>query len=245
MLAAFAQVGAFDFRVMRQVGGGAFQGDFACLHDIGAVGDLESGDGVLFHQQHGEAQVLHFQDFGKDFLDQQRRQAHGRLVQQQQTGAAHQGAGEGQHLLLAAGERAAQLLQALAQAREAAQHDIHLQDAVWVVVAADEQVLAHGHVGEDHFALGHKHGRVADAPPGGLASREPATDEHRARPRLQQPDNGFEQGGLARAVRAEQADDLPGADVQARAVDDLKAAVAAPKILYLKKHLETLRLNTR
>ena len=135
--------------------------------------------------------------------------------------------------------------QALAQAREAVQHDLHLQGAVGVVVAADEQVLAHGHVGEDHLALGHQHGRVADAAPGGLAGRGATVDEHLARPGRQQADDGFEQGGLARAVGPEQADDLPGADVQARAVDDFEAAVAAAKISDLEQHLETLRLGTR
>ena len=125
-------------------------------------------------------------------------------------------------------------LDPLAQPRETVEHDVELQGAVGVVVAADEQVFAHGHVGKNHFAFRHEHGGVADAAPGGLAVRGPAINEDVALPRRQQADDGLEQGGFARAVRAEQADDLAGAHVQTDAVDNLKAAVAASQIFDLQ-----------
>ena len=40
-------------------------------------------------------------------LDHERREAFGGLVEQQQFGIAHQGAADGEHLLLAAGEESA------------------------------------------------------------------------------------------------------------------------------------------
>ena len=53
-------------------------------------------------------------DLGPD----QRRQALGRLVEDQEPGVGHQGTADRQHLLLAARELAAHVALALAQARE-------------------------------------------------------------------------------------------------------------------------------
>ena len=78
--------------------------DLAGLQHVGTVGDLQGHFGVLLHQQHGHAVAVDLADDLEDLLDQQRRQAHGRLVQQQHLGLAHQGTAHGQHLLLAAGQ---------------------------------------------------------------------------------------------------------------------------------------------
>ena len=48
----------------------------------------------------------------------ERREAERRLVEEEQARPAHQRAGDGEHLLLAARQRAAALVQALLQARE-------------------------------------------------------------------------------------------------------------------------------
>ena len=53
-------------------------------------------------------------------------QAHRRLVEQQQARPRHQRAADGQHLLLAAGQRAALLRDALAQAREEREHALEV-----------------------------------------------------------------------------------------------------------------------
>ena len=57
----------------------------------------------------------------ENLLHHQRRQAEGRLVQQQQLRPQHQRARDREHLLLAAGQRARLLAQALLQAREIAE----------------------------------------------------------------------------------------------------------------------------
>ncbi len=54
----------------------------------------------------------------KDLLDQNGRKTHGRLVEHKELGVAHEGATHGEHLLLAAGKGAGDLLAALLQARE-------------------------------------------------------------------------------------------------------------------------------
>ena len=106
--------------VVLELGRGAGELDAADLEQIGAVDDLEHLLHVLLDDQHG-------QPFGADaphqlehLLHDQRRQAGGRLVHQQQLRLRHQRAADGAHLLLAAGERAGQLLAAVLQAREKA-----------------------------------------------------------------------------------------------------------------------------
>ena len=70
----------------------------------------------------------------EDLLDQDRRQAHRRLVQQQHARLGHQRAADGEHLLLAAGERAGHLARALLEPRE--QVEDALEVAAMPLVAA-------------------------------------------------------------------------------------------------------------
>ena len=61
---------------------------------------------------------LSVRDGRHDPLHHERRQAHRGLVEHEQLGPAHHGAAHGEHLLLAAGERAGRLLAALPEDRE-------------------------------------------------------------------------------------------------------------------------------
>ena len=61
---------------------------------------------VLLDQQDRQALALEALDHPADLADEQRRQTLRRLVHQEQVGVGHQRAGDGQHLLLAAGELA-------------------------------------------------------------------------------------------------------------------------------------------
>ena len=61
-------------------------------------------------------------NFAADLRDQPRHDAFGRLVQNDQLRPHHQAAGDREHLLLAAGQCAARLLQALLETGKAGQH---------------------------------------------------------------------------------------------------------------------------
>ena len=96
-------------------------------HDIAAMGEPERVIGVLLDQEDGELVALvERADGGEDLLHHQRRQPERRLVEQQQPRPAHQRAADRQHLLLAARERAAALLPALAQARKQREHPLEI-----------------------------------------------------------------------------------------------------------------------
>src|SRR5207244_4243254 len=81
---------------------------------------------VLLDKQHGRsAAPLDRDERLGDFPPHERRQAQGRLVQQQNARRRNQCATDGQHLLLPAAEKAGILIEPLAQDREFLQHRLH------------------------------------------------------------------------------------------------------------------------
>src|SRR5206468_2995998 len=127
---------------------------------------------------------LEARDLLVEVVDDQRRQALRRLVEQQQLGIAHQRARDRQHLLLAAREIAAVTAGQLAQRGE------QIEDALGRPAAA---------------ALGH----VEVLPAGDVD----ALEGHAPRLGRGEPHDRAHGSGLADAVAAEEADALAGADL--------------------------------
>jgi hypothetical protein len=57
---------------------------------------------ILLHKEHGDTLAIDLDNGVEDRFDQYRREAHARLIQEQDLGFAHQRPAHGQHLLLAA-----------------------------------------------------------------------------------------------------------------------------------------------
>ena len=81
------------------------QHDFTALEDVATVRYLQSHTGVLFHQQDRRPLSVYGTNDTEDGLNQERRQSHGGLIQQQHFGVRHQGPAHSQHLLLPTGQR--------------------------------------------------------------------------------------------------------------------------------------------
>ena len=163
--------------------------------------------------------------------DHHRGQAQRQLVDQHVARIGDQGLGQHDHLLLAAGQGAGQRGQPLAELRE------QLQDLLPAGlgllagqgVAGHAQVVLDGQVGQQAAALGDDR----DAGPAD-PFRTPAgevcgclawsVEEDRAGRGLQDAADGQDQGGLARAVRAEEGGDLAGRDLDRDLPDDGAAA---------------------
>src|SRR5438067_11460881 len=93
----------------------AGQGHLSGLDDVGAVSYVEGVMDVLLDQEHRGAFALKLGDDLEDALHQQGGEAKRWLVQQEEFRPAHQRPTDGQHLLLAARQRAAVLRQPLLQ----------------------------------------------------------------------------------------------------------------------------------
>ena len=88
------------------------------LQHVGAVGDRQRHVGVLLDHEDRRALAVDLLDDVEHLLDIERRQAHRRLVHADQPRPGHQRAADRHHLLLAAGQRAGDLVAALLHARE-------------------------------------------------------------------------------------------------------------------------------
>ena len=197
-----------DRLALGQLVGGALERDLADLQHDGALGDGERHRRVLLDQHDRDALAVDLADHLGELLDDPRRQAERRLVEQQHARRGHQRAADREHLLLAAGQQRGALGPALAQDRE------QLVDARprSVLVARREsaraQVLLDREGPEHAPALGNLHeprardvGRAAadEVAPGELD--RPARD--RAALGAQRPGQRAQQRRLAGAVAAQ------------------------------------------
>lgn len=83
-------------------------------------------------------------------------EAEGGFVEDEQAGFGHQAAADGEHLLFAAAHGAGELGEAFGESREGCEDAIEVAGAVGPRAAegAEEEVVAHGEVGEDFAAFG-------------------------------------------------------------------------------------------
>ena len=156
-----------------------------------------------------------------------------RLAQQKQARFGHQGPADGQHLLLAAGKRARQLLLALQQAREKIKNPFQGAFAAGLVPDAEcaqAQILQHAHGPEDPAALRGLGYAQAYHLMTGQAQQGLAFKENLAFTGTHQTADGQQGGAFARAVGPEDGDDLALLHAQIDAVQHFHAAVAHPDV---------------
>ena len=164
-------------------------------------------------------------DGAADVADDRGLDALGRFVEHQQFRPRHQGAADGQLLLLAAGKIAAAPAHHFGEHREQAENLVvdHPLVARQRGIAG-HQVLAHGQQREDFAPLRH----VANAAARAHVGRQPADllvhPGDRARCDRLLADDGAQQRRLADAVAAEHAGDAADRGLQR----DVRSACAAP-----------------
>ncbi len=227
--AAF-QIGGADFRALQQFAAGPRQRDQAVDHDIAAMGEFQRVVGVLLDDQHGQA-VLPVQ--GPDRVENLPRDQGGEaergFVQHQQARAAHQGAADRQHLLLAAGQRAAALGHALLEPRKQREDALQPAGAIGLAavggVGAHLQVFRNAHARENPAAFR----RLGDAQPGDFVRRHVGdvlpVEFDLAGAGAGLAEDRHHQRRLAGAVGADQGDDLARLDLEVDALQRLDLAV--------------------
>src|SRR5918997_7153347 len=121
-----AQVGFADRRVLAQLLGGGRDDDLPRLEDVAAGGDLEGDIGVLLDEEDRGALRVYLPNGLEDPLDEHGREAHRGLVEEKELGTAHEGAPDGEHLLLAAAHGARLLAGTLLEAGEEVEDAVHV-----------------------------------------------------------------------------------------------------------------------
>ena len=155
-------------------------------------------------------------------------------------GRHHQGHGQGQHLLLAAGEVAGLLVGPVIEDREELDHPLlGLVDGPVVLAdhpGAEPQVLVDGQGREDAPATGHQGQAHLGDGLGRFARDGPAAELDRAAADPDQARGPLEQGRLAGPVGAEQGHDLALVHVEVDAEEDLHRAVGDLDLLAGQDH---------
>ena len=200
----------------------------SALDDVVAVGDAgEVGDVLVDHQHRLPAALQHRQAV-PDFLADQRREAFGGFVEDQQFRIGHQRAADRQHLLLAAGQRHAHVAAALGEPRK---QRVDFLDGPGIGIAetvagGGDEIFVHRQVRKDLAAFRHQ----ADAEFCDLIRRQAAHflagEADRACAGRRHAHDGADGRGLAHAVAAHQGDHLARLDLQRQAEQHLAEAVA-------------------
>ncbi len=151
-------------------------------------------------------------------------------------GPGHERHGAIEQLLLAVGEAAGLLVGEVAEAEEVdhalgrgrqariAAAEQAAEHVPFVLLAGEDQVFAHGQFGEHLQQLEGAADAEAIELRGAQARDRAAIDGDGALGRVELAEDAVEQRRLARAVRADQAEDLAAADVEGDAVDGFDAA---------------------
>ena len=204
-------------RVREQLSPGAVHADAASLHNVPAIGKLQRKIRVLLYKKHCHAGVAKGAHRAHHFGHHQRREAERGLVEQEQLRPGHQGAAEGEHLLLPARKRAGRLAAALPQDRKARHR---LAEAALDFpppgqqIRGRPQVFLDGQLGEHAASFGHMHESERDDAIGRQAGNRAAIEPDAAFSRPQQPTDRAQRCALSRAVGADHGDDLAALDFE-------------------------------
>src|SRR5215467_2350501 len=111
-----AEVEFLDVVLFEQARARVLHHDAPHLQHVAVVREVESHVGVLLHEEDGHALLaVDAADDVEDVLDELGGEAQRRLVEEHHGGPGHEGTADGEHLLLAAGERARALLGATSE----------------------------------------------------------------------------------------------------------------------------------
>jgi len=212
-----AEVELLDVLVRREALRVAVHHDAPALEDVAVVRVAQRDGRVLLGQEEAHAllgvEVAHDLE---DLLDDLRREAHRRLVEQDRVGTRHQRAADRGHLLLAAGRVAGLARPPLPEPREVVVDALERRRELAARHAAREragqQVLLDRQVLEamapfHHLADAHAHELVGREPVDAMAAEVDRALRHLAALGLEQVRDRLERRALAGAVGAEQRDD--------------------------------------
>src|SRR5579884_2734345 len=215
------EIELLDVLMIPKTGPIACKHDTAVLHHVSIVGDFKGDGGALLDEQNRDTEfIAESKQALRQLLRHARSKPERELVDQQEARSAHQCARNRQHLAFAAGQKAATSCAQLRQAREEMKSLFLKPSALGDTDGTRHgrsKVLCHRQIRKNLLAFGNKHDTSArvlkrrcildastvksDRPLGNLG----VVDAKKSR-------NGAQRGGLSRAVRAEQRDNLPWLD---------------------------------
>src|SRR5690349_18234831 len=208
-----------------------------------AVGDAAQRFYVLVDDEDRQAGRLQFPDRAVDLVSDERREALGRLVEDQQPRIGQERPADGEHLLLAARELVAVVRLPLAQLREKREHALERPGAA--TLGSRDEVLPHAEVREHLAPLRYQPKACLRDAIRGHAMQRFAREYDRAGLRHADAHDRLHRRGLAHAVAAKQAHDLRGLHLQVDAEEHLAAPISGLDVAQLEHHASSPRYAAR
>src|SRR5712692_9177203 len=216
----------------------AFHDDAAGFEHVGAMADPQRLHHVLLHEQDAHPALVEGPEDAEQLLDHDRRQPQRRLVQDQQLRARHHGSPDRHHLLFPAAEGPRGLT---APGRQPREDFVHPRLGLVHTAAGagrrspEIEVLVHRHERKEQPALGGQAQPEAHGAVGGEAGDLGLVEPDASGAGLEQSDDALHGGGLAGAVRAEQADRLAGPHAEPHPVERGRRTVRDLDVLDAKQ----------
>ena len=204
--------------------------DAAALDDHQAVARIKDEAQDLLGDDDGElAQLADLAEHLGDVLDDGRLDAFGRLIEDENLRLRQQSAGDGELLLLAAGEVAAL---AMAHVEQDGKERVDFVPVGFLQLAfhGGKHVLHDGEVREDHPALRHEGESTGDALMGFELRDVLAADVDGSALERKNSHERLEQRGLAHAVASDDGEDFLRRSLESHVVDDLALIVTGGEI---------------
>src|SRR5499427_4759532 len=234
-----AEVELLDVVLLEQARACVLHHDAPHLQHVAVVSEVEGHVSVLLHEEDGHALLaVDAADDVEDVLDELRGEPQRRLVEEHHGGPGHEGTADGEHLLLAAGERARALLGAASEHGEVVVHHLEVAGDAFPVlprVRAHLEVLAHGEEGKDLAPLRHVAEPQAHDAVGIHAAEEAAVERNCALLSVHYARHRLEDGGLARPVGAEDGHDSAARHREAHPADGHDGAVVRLDVVDLEE----------
>src|SRR6266853_345022 len=211
------------------------------------IGDLDQAFHVLVDHQDRLAGRLERGETPPDLLAHQRREPLGRLVEDEQVRIGHERPADGEHLLLAARELAAEVVHALGEAGEECQH---LGERPWVarraaVFRERDQVLPHAEVGEDLAPFGDERDTAARDAVGALPLDALAAETDVSASRRGESHDRAYRRRFSHAVASEQRRNLACADRELEAEQHLARPIGGFEIFHLQQRAHAVASSPR
>src|SRR5215472_10738583 len=236
-----AEVELLDVVLLEQARARVLHHDAPHFQHVAVVSEMESHVGVLLHEEDGHALLaVDAADDVEDVLDELGGEAQRGLVEEHHGRPGHEGAADGEHLLLAARERARALLGAASEDGEVVVHHLEVAgDALPVLprVRAHLEVLAHGEEGKHLAPLRHVTESQAHHAVGIHAAEGAAVEGDGPLLRVHHSRYRLEDGGLARPVGAQDGHDGAARHREAHAADGHDGAVVRLDVVDLEEEV--------
>ena len=234
---------------MQELRGRPVEADLTLLHEVRGLGEREREVHRLLDEDDRRTRGADLVHDRQQLLHDRGRETEGELVDHEQAGPGDERHSERQHLLLTAGEVARGFVEALAQHREETEHVLDAvvcPRAVGAVQPTGEAEVLGNRERREH-AVAARH--LYDAAPCHFVRRRvghvAAVEHDRAVRRLDQPRDALQEGRLARAVGAEQRDDLALVDLEVDVEEHLHAVVTDVEVAHEQQLGETLAAQVR